>query len=229
MSLAGYREKPASGRSRKSTHGAPLPRRDKGLPHESPAPRAKEEIMSTTKERTEALDRLREHVQPGDLLDVRVKHVSRSGMYRVVDVAIHLPAPERGPRAVDSLWLSYNAAVATGHRYDRNHEGVGVPGCGFSATFEVVYSMARALFPDGFGCLGESCPSNDHSNGDRDRTPHATALERECPGCQGTGKTTIPRWGDTPARKETCRTCGGEKRLAAGHWHREGGYALRER
>lgn len=39
--------------------------------------------------------------------------------------------------------------------------------------FELVYSLSRTLFPDGFDCIGEGdgygtfCPSNDHSN---DRT-----------------------------------------------------------
>ena len=38
--------------------------------------------------------------------------------------------------------------------------------------FAVIYELSQALFPKGFECIGEKCPSNDHSNGDRDYTPH---------------------------------------------------------
>jgi len=31
--------------------------------------------------------------------------------------------------------------------------------------FHLVYSLSRALYPDGFACVGDYCPSNDHSNG----------------------------------------------------------------
>jgi hypothetical protein len=30
--------------------------------------------------------------------------------------------------------------------------------------FALVYALGRKLYPDGFDCAGERCPSNDHSN-----------------------------------------------------------------
>lgn len=49
-----------------------------------------------------------------------------------------------------------------------------VNGCGMDMGFHVVYELGYTLYGrDGFICIGERCPSNDHSNGDRDYTPHA--------------------------------------------------------
>lgn len=88
--------------------------------------------------------------------------------------------------------------------------------------FHVVYGLARTLWPDGYGCIGEHCPSNDHSNGDRDYTPHTGQVLRckKCqdrPGFDGLGK--------------TCKGCGGsgnvEGKHNRAHWHKDGGYFLR--
>ena len=38
--------------------------------------------------------------------------------------------------------------------------------------FHLVYELSRALYPAGFVCSGDKCNSNDHSNGDRDHSPH---------------------------------------------------------
>jgi hypothetical protein len=43
--------------------------------------------------------------------------------------------------------------------------------------FHLVYNLGYVLFPLGFECTGcdeppNLCPSNDHSNGDRDYAPH---------------------------------------------------------
>lgn len=45
-------------------------------------------------------------------------------------------------------------------------------GCGMDVGFSLVYNLGWVLFPNGFECVGERCPSNDHSNGDRDYSPH---------------------------------------------------------
>jgi hypothetical protein len=39
-------------------------------------------------------------------------------------------------------------------------------------TFELVYNLSSVLYRDNYICLGENCRSNDHVNGDKDRTPH---------------------------------------------------------
>jgi hypothetical protein len=59
-----------------------------------------------------------------------------------------------------------NIALALGVR--RNDAGFIVT----TDVHMVVYELAAALFPGGFRCTGEQCPSNEHTNGDRDYSPH---------------------------------------------------------
>jgi hypothetical protein len=120
--------------------------------------REKGENAMTRKEveRQEAITRLKEMVKPGDTLHTIVRHVSRSGMSRVIDVYKLVDG--------DALRLSWSVADAIGEPYDRKNEGVRVGGCGMDMGFHVVYNLSRVLFPDGFDCIGEKCPSNDHSN-----------------------------------------------------------------
>lgn len=131
-------------------------------------------------EREEAIKELREILKPGDTLYTILRSVSRSGMNRRISVVkldgesqFHLDV-----LAGEKL-LGYNLGKRTGYfdgrRYERklgNGDGVPISGCGMDMGFELVYQISSALFRDGFECTGENCPSNDHSNGDRDRTPH---------------------------------------------------------
>lgn len=113
-----------------------------------------------------AAKELRELLSPGDMIYTKLVHVSRSGMYRVIDCyVIRSNEPRR---------ISWSVAQLT-EGYDRRHEGVKASGCGMDMGFHVVYSLSRTLFPLGFGCIGERCPSNDHTNGDHDYTPNTKA------------------------------------------------------
>jgi hypothetical protein len=115
-------------------------------------------------ERQEYLRELRESLKPGDTLHCVIRYVSRSGMSRGIDVyKLHEERPD---------WLSYRVAKAIGERYNEKRECLSVSGCGIDMGFHVIYNLSRVLWPDGFECIGEGCPSNDHSNGDRDYTPH---------------------------------------------------------
>jgi hypothetical protein len=154
-------------------------------------------VMTKTQqtERADAIAALQKVLEPGDTLYTTLVYVSRSGMMRVIDVFVirdNIP-----------LRLSWSAALASGHSYNRKHEGVQADGCGVDMGFEIVCSLSRSLFPRGFPCIGKgtergsSCPSNDHSNGDRDYTPHS---------------------GDAQHLDG-----------APDHWHCDGGYALRHR
>ena len=116
-------------------------------------------------ERVEAVGRLKKLVKPGDTVYTTLRSVSRSGMSRVVD--LHVIGPDG---QLD--WIGGMAARAIDMTYDQNRRGLKVGGCGFDAGFEVVYNLGRALWPDGAVCIGDKCRSNDHSNGDRDYTPH---------------------------------------------------------
>jgi hypothetical protein len=115
-------------------------------------------------EQEEARQRLREWIKPGDTIWTTVRHVSQSGMTR--DISCYL-IEENEPR-----WLSWLVAKACGYRFNRKHDAVRIGGCGMDMGFAIVYDLSRVLFADGFECIGQGCPSNDHSNGDRDYSPH---------------------------------------------------------
>lgn len=174
--------------------------------------------MATAKQReaAEAVERMREWVKPGDTLYTILRHVSRSGMSRSISVVTIDHAD--GGRIYD---LDYNVARALGEPIDRDRGGVKVSGCGMDMGFHLVYSLSHALFPDGFGCVGESCPSNDHSNGDRDYTPSTNLVRCDCldrPGYDGLGRV-----------HERCSGTGYVDVGNPDHWHSSGGYALRQR
>lgn len=115
-------------------------------------------------ERQEAINHLRKILKPGDTVYTILRHRSRSGMSRVID--LYAEGPD-GPREI-GWW----AADAIGEKYDHDRGGIRIGGCGMDMGFELVRCLSRALFPDGFECTGEGCPANDHVNGDRDRSPH---------------------------------------------------------
>lgn len=160
-------------------------------------------------ERAEALERLREWLKPGDTVYTILRHVSRSGMQRNIAPVVFLDGRADNPR-----FLYWNVALVLGMTPDREREGVKVGGCGMDMGFHLVYSLSSALFRDGFGCIGEGCPSNDHSNGDRDYRAHVSCEY----GCRSTGGRAAPDacvHPDLPNQHV--------------HWHRDGGYALRQR
>ncbi len=122
--------------------------------------------MSAATDRADAQEsacaELRNLFPPGSTVHTILRHVSRSGMSRAISVV--------GAGSNDVTWL---VARAMGEKIDPNHGGIKVGGCGMDMGFALVYSLSRTLYPgDSFQCCGEGCPSNDHSNGDRDYSPH---------------------------------------------------------
>ena len=117
--------------------------------------------QATNAQKVEALEQLRD-LLPGETVYTNLKHVSRSGMYRVIDLYV---MRDNQPRRI--TWST--AALLEG--YDDRHEGAKASGCGMDMGFHLVYSLAATLFREGFDCIGELCPSNDHSNGDRNYSP----------------------------------------------------------
>jgi hypothetical protein len=119
--------------------------------------------------KAEALANLRELLKPGDKVYTKVTHVARSGMSRSIECFV---IRDNEPRNI-----SYLGARALGERLDDKNGGVRVGGCGMNMCFHTVYCLSSVLFPEGFTCLGDGdysrrCPSNDHSNGDRNYAPH---------------------------------------------------------
>lgn len=159
--------------------------------------------MSKKDERREdAREELRKRVKPGDTVYTIVRHVSRSGMSRVIGVVL---LGSEGP-----LHPNYLVARALGVRVHPKLDGVVIGGCGMDMGFHLVYELSHALFPTGYGCLGVGCHSNDHSNGDRDFTPHG------CFDAEGRPEDRAPSPGE---KADGCKR----------HWHRDGGYALKQR
>lgn len=111
----------------------------------------------------EASAALFEELEPGDMLHTVLRHVSRSGMQREIDV-LKLVCGDRG---ADTWWLSWRVSRLLGERLGK-HDGVVVDGAGMDMGFELVYRIGRHLWPDGFTCIGEGCPANDHSNPGRE-------------------------------------------------------------
>jgi hypothetical protein len=162
-------------------------------------------------EREEARAMLREWVKPGDTVWTVLRHVSRSGMQRTVSlVVIEDDGRGNGPEVRD---IDGAVARALGMTFDRDRGGVKVGGAGMDMGFHLVYELGRALWPEGYGCTGANCRSNDHGNGDRDYTPHHGEVytAETCPG--------------RPCSME----CDHKERDGRDHWHRDGGYALRQR
>lgn len=126
-------------------------------------------------EKDEALARLHELLKPGDTVHTILRHVSQSGMLRAISPVI---CGENGP-----FDIGYLVGRACGMKHHERHGGLKLGGCGMDMGFSLVYGLSRTMFPDGFGCIGRDdeariyCPSNDHSNGDRDFTighPHVS-------------------------------------------------------
>ena len=114
-------------------------------------------------EREEAIAVLRAVLKPGDTVYTQLKHVSRSGMLRTIQAVRIRSCDERGN--VAAFWLGWHVAKVLAYPFDEQREGVKVAGCGMDMGFHLVYNLSARLFPDGFDCGGQGCPSNDHFNG----------------------------------------------------------------
>jgi hypothetical protein len=110
-------------------------------------------------EQQEAIKRLREEIKPGQTLHTISRHVSSSGMSRSISV-IQI---KRGGQPFD--W-TYLVAKAIGEKIDQKHEGIKIQGAGMDMGFEVVYRLSSKLYGPkrGYPCLGDKCPSNEHTN-----------------------------------------------------------------
>lgn len=71
-----------------------------------------------------------------------VRHVSASGMSRVIQLLTFIDGEPR--------YLGFHAARLLGWSYDRKHEGIKVQGCGMNMCFHTVYTLAQALYKDGY-------------------------------------------------------------------------------
>ena len=111
------------------------------------------------KEQIDAVRELREILKPGDTVYTNLKHVSRSGMSRVIMPFI---IRDNSPR-----YLGWTVSKAIDERYNREKEGIVMGGCGMDMGFELVYRLSRVLFPDGFDTsfAGRRCPEHYEKHG----------------------------------------------------------------
>lgn len=104
--------------------------------------------MATKQDREEARERLLKILSPGDTVHCVLRHVSRSGMARWIDLYTFQPDDKTGEPV--KLWLSYSAAAAgVGDRFDDRRECIKVSGCGMDMGFALVHDLGRRLWPDG--------------------------------------------------------------------------------
>jgi hypothetical protein len=89
-------------------------------------------------EREREIGYLRDTIKPGETIYTVLRHVSKSGMYRCVDL-YHMVDNE-------PIRITWGACKATGIRYDRRHEAMGIGGCGMDVGFEAVYNLSITLF-----------------------------------------------------------------------------------
>lgn len=91
--------------------------------------------------RQQAIDTLRVFLKPGDTVYCVLKHVSRSGMMRHIQL---LTGDGKGIRDITAL-----ASDATGIATTENG-ALKVGGCGMDMGFHAVYCLGRAMYRDGF-------------------------------------------------------------------------------
>lgn len=101
--------------------------------------------VRTAKE--EAIKRLRGWIKPGDTVYTILRHVSRSGMQRVIQV-VTLNVKDG---KVETGHVGWNVATALGLRYDRDREGVVMNGCGMDMGFDLVSHIGQLLWSHGDG------------------------------------------------------------------------------
>lgn len=110
-----------------------------------PRPLSKAE-RNKAEEKAQAKATVAELIQSGATVYTLIRHVSKSGMSRVIDVFVIQDAKDgSGPYLRRFSW---SAAIALGWSYDRRHEGVKVSGCGMDMTFHLVSSLCYAVGVD---------------------------------------------------------------------------------
>ena len=97
--------------------------------------------MTKQERHKEQADKLRAILHQGDTVYTVLRHVSRSGMYRAIDLYTI--------RDNQPVWLSgYAAYLLEG--FDKKRDACKASGCGMDMGFHLVYNLSARLF-DGDG------------------------------------------------------------------------------
>ena len=89
----------------------------------------------------EAITELRKLLRPGDLIYYLIRHVSKSGMTRYIDLYVVKKGEIR--------CISYSAAYAIERSLHRQNNSIIVRGCGMDMGFDTIYCLGRVLWPKG--------------------------------------------------------------------------------
>lgn len=99
-------------------------------------------IDMTTKtkrsEKEESAAELRKLLKPGDTVYTVLRHVSRSGMMRRIDLYV---VKKGEPR-----YITYYVGKVLEYKRSRDKEGLSVGGCGMDMGFHLVHSLGYALW-----------------------------------------------------------------------------------
>lgn len=211
-------------------------------------------MRQAEKEKQEAIEQLRKWLKPGDTVYTVLRHVSRSGMQREISLYV---IKDGEPQWLDG-WASKALGERIGKREGLVVGGCGMD-MGFHLVYNLSRTLwpdgfgcvgDRVTVVDQYTaetCPGDhsrwpacdhkgshtarqACPSNDHSNGDRDYTPHCPreyGRDPETPErvkCAECGRETPATFVNAKLSSHVC-----EQHAMGSHWHRDGGYALRQR
>lgn len=122
-------------------------------------------------EKQKAIADLRKYLPPGKTVFTILRHVSKSGMMRHISLVVQ----DQNEGIVNITWI---ASKALGEKCINSfgHRAMKAQGAGMDMGFELVYRLSSVLYRDEFECIGKvresHCPSNDHSNGDRNYGKH---------------------------------------------------------
>jgi len=97
-------------------------------------------MTAAERETQEACAELYKLLCPDEDVLCVLRHRSRSGMMRVIDLFV---IRKGGLRRI-----SWSAAKALGWTYNRKHDGITADGCGMDMGFHLVYSLAQAVYGD---------------------------------------------------------------------------------
>lgn len=92
--------------------------------------------------REQAIEKLREAIEPNDTLYTQLNHVSKSGMTRHIAVR-HI----KDDYPYDYTYL---IAKALGWVYSDKNHGVKVGGCGMDMGFHLINTLSYTLYDDGY-------------------------------------------------------------------------------
>lgn len=116
-------------------------------------------MKHTKEEQQESREFLLKHLKPGTKVYTICRHVSRSGMMRIISPIIVMDG-----KPYDLSWHIDRLGL-----FQRKYpnEGLTVGGCGMDMGFHVVYELSSVLFPGGFKVKGIG-RNGDTSGWDKD-------------------------------------------------------------